>query len=245
MYGRSSMWLTAVMAVTALASAGGQVKKDSMGSGMGMASGKPMGAMDRDAAEYTIVYKSMWMPASHPFEYPSASLVSGPHFSGIIGAAHNASYAIFKPGAMPTPGLERLSEQGKHSPLDEEITAAVKAGNAASLFASGPLKDFKDSLVVVFRVDPKHPMVSFVAMIAPSPDWFAGAADVSLWENGQWVGSRTIQVYAYDSGGDDGATYKAADVDNNPKKPTTQAMTRHFAPNGTAIPVAMVTITRK
>ena len=82
-------------------------------------------------------------------------------------------------------------------------------------------------------------------MIAPSPDWFTGASNVNLMEGGQWAASRTLELYAWDSGGDDGATYKAADKDNDPKKPTMQAMSRHFSANGSAIPVAMVTITKK
>lgn len=64
-------------------------------------------------------------------------------------------------------------------------------------------------------------------------------------ENGAWVPSRTVSLHAYDSGGDDGITYKAADRDTNPKKPTSQAMTRHFVVNGVAVPVGTVTFTRK
>ncbi|HYU24381.1 MAG TPA: hypothetical protein VEO74_04200, partial [Thermoanaerobaculia bacterium] len=90
----------------------------------------------------------------------------------------------------------------------------------------------------------KFPMVSAVAMIAPSPDWFAGAANVNLMENGQWVPSKTVDMFAYDSGGDDGTTYKAPDKDNNPKKPTMAANTPHFVVNGSKPPVARLTFTK-
>src|SRR6266853_347929 len=93
-------------------------------------------------AEYTVVLKSTWTPKTHPFEYPK-----GAHFSGLIGASHNVSYSLFALGRRPTPGLERLSEEGKHSPLDDEINAAIAAGRAGMLFESGGLKNFKDSLV--------------------------------------------------------------------------------------------------
>jgi hypothetical protein len=212
---------------------------------MGSASAAPSSTAGMDGAEYTLVFRNNWTPANHPFEYPSANPVSGPHYSGIIGAAHNASFSLFTQGAMPTPGLEKLSEEGKPAPLDEEIRVAVGSGTAANLFTTGPLRDLKDSIVATVRVDGAHPMVSFVAMIAPSPDWFTGAANVNLKENGQWLASRTIQLYAWDSGGDDGVTYKAADQDNAPKKPTMQATSRHFVTNGAAIPVATVTLVRK
>ncbi len=235
---RGTRWL-----VVALALVGGACTKDMKGDDMGMQSASS--AMAMDGAQYTLVFKSTWTAASHPFEYPSANPVSGPHYSGIVGAAHNASFALFPDGAMPTPGLERLSEEGKPSPLDAEIQAALAAGTVGALFTSGPLRDLADSIVTTVQVSPSHSLVSFVAMIAPSPDWFVGAANVNLMEGGQWAASRTLQLYAWDSGGDEGTTYKAADRDNNPKQPTTMARTRHFAPNGTPVPVATVTLTRR
>ena len=191
-------------------------------------------------AEYTLILKSTWTARTHPYEYPS-----GAHFSGLIGASHNARYSIFAIGRRPTPGLERLSEEGKHSPLDDEIQKAIDAGNALEKFETGSLKNFKDSLVTTVRVDPAHPLVSVVAMIAPSPDWFTGAASVDLNENGAWVKSRTLTLPAYDSGGDDGKTYKAADHNTNPKKPVSRASDRHFVVNGKVRPVATVTLIRK
>jgi hypothetical protein len=196
-------------------------------------------------AEYTVVVRSAWTRANHPLEYPAAGALTGPHFSGIIGAAHNASYSLFSDGTLPTPGLEKLSEEGKHSPLDEEIRTATTAGTAAHLFESGPLRDFADSIVATVRVDEAHPMVSLVMMIAPSPDWFTGVSNVNLMENGSWTASRTLDLTAWDSGGDDGTTYKAADKDNEPKKPTTEARTPHFVVNGSVVPVGSVTFTRK
>lgn len=215
------------------------------GDDMGSASATQAGGAMADAAEYTLVFRNNWTAANHPFEYPAAGAISGPHYSGIVGATHNGSYSLFSEGGMPTPGLEMLSEMGKPSPLDEEIKGAMSGGAVGALFTTGPLRDLKDSIVTTFRVDAAHPNLSFVAMIAPSPDWFTGAANVNLMEGGQWATSRTLQLYAWDSGGDDGATYKAADKDVNPKKASMQSTSRHFVVNGAAVPVATVTLTRK
>jgi hypothetical protein len=191
-------------------------------------------------AEYTVIIKSTWTKASHPFEYPS-----GAHFSGMIGASHSAKYSIFAVGRRPTPGLERLSEEGKHSPLDTEIRTAIDQGNALQEFESGGLKNWRDSMVATVRVDPAHPLVSVVNMVAPSPDWFTGVSNVNLIENGSWVGRRTLTAPAYDSGGDDGRTYKAADKDANPKKPTSRGADRHFVVGGRVKPVMTITFVRK
>ncbi len=191
-------------------------------------------------AEYTVIIKSTWTKTTHPFEYPS-----GAHFSGMIGASHNAKYSIFAVGRRPTPGLERLSEEGKHSPLDTEIRTAIDQGNALMLFESGGLKNWKDSMVATVRVDPAHSLVDVVNMVAPSPDWFTGATNVNLDENGAWVARKTLTLPAYDSGGDNGKTYKAPDRDTNPKKPTTRAADRHFVIHGRVKPVAILIFVRK
>jgi hypothetical protein len=197
-------------------------------------------SMPTGPAEYTVIVKSTWTRVSHPLEYPSDA-----HFSGMIGASHNAKYSIFAIGRRPTPGLERLSEEGKHSPLDTEIRSAIDQGSALMMFESGGIKNWRDSMVATVRVDSAHPLVSVVNMIAPSPDWFTGASDVNLASDGAWITRRTVTLYAYDSGGDDGTTYKAKDKDTNPKKPTTRAATRHFVIKGRVKPVATVTFVRK
>lgn len=191
-------------------------------------------------AEYTVIIKSTWTKANFPLEYPSDA-----HFSGMIGASHNGRYTIFAVGRRPTRGLERLSEEGKHSPLKDEIKQAIEQGNALMLFESGGLKNWKDSMVATVRVDPAHPLVDVVNMVAPSPDWFTGATGVNLIENGAWVTSRRVVLRAYDSGGDDGTTYKARDKDTNPKKATTRSTDRHFVVRGTGQPVAILTFVRK
>lgn len=200
-------------------------------------------ASAEDGAEYTVKFTRTWTEKTHPFEYPEAGLVSGPHFSGLIGASHGDGYAIFKEGTPPTPGLEKLSEEGKHTPLDKEIMAAIQAGKAGALFETGPIRDASKTETTKVRVTDGFPMVSAVAMIAPSPDWFAGVANVNLKEGGKWVQTKTVELYPMDSGGDDGTTYKAPDKDTNPKKNTTKATTRHFVMNGATPPVGTLTFT--
>ncbi len=202
-------------------------------------------AFAADSATYKVTFIRLWTAKTHPFEYPEPGLLTGPHLSGLIGATHAAgSYAVYKIGTPPTPGLERLSEEGKHSPLDQEIKDAIAAGKAGALFETGPIRDASKTETVNVTVTNRFPMVSAVAMIAPSPDWFAGIADINLMEGGKWVSKKTVDLFAYDSGGDDGTTYKAADIDTNPKKPTTLANTPHFVIKGKRPPVARLMFTK-
>lgn len=202
--------------------------------------GASLPAAADEAAEYEVTITGTWTADRFPVEYPKAGLLSAPHFSGVIGASHNGKFNLFKTGAQPSTGLERLSEEGKHSPLDAEIKAAIANGTAGALFESDPIKDFGQSVTSKVRVTTAYPDVSAVAMIAPSPDWFAGVAGVSLLEGGAFVAEKTVDLYAYDSGGDEGATYTAADKDASPKKATTAASAKHFGGK----PVARITFRR-
>ncbi len=196
-------------------------------------------------ATYDFTVTGLWTADRFPLEYPEAGLLTGPHFSGVIGASHNDKYILFEEGSKPTPGLERLSEEGKHNPLDSEIKAAIAAGTAGALFETDPIRDFSKSVTGSVRVDAAHPMVSAVAMIAPSPDWFAGVANVNLMEGGAFVAEKTVDLYAWDSGGDDGTTYEAPDKDNVPKKATTPASEKHFTVKGQRMPVGHITFKRR
>jgi len=205
----------------------------------------PVSALAADQATYEVSFTPGWSAQSHPLDYPKAGVLSGPHFSGIIGATHGAGYQLFTTGKAPTTGIERLSEMGKHDPLDAEIKAAIAKGTAGALFETDGIKDLTKPVKFTVTVDGKHPMVSAVAMIAPSPDWFAGVGNVNLREADGWVVSKTLDVYAYDSGGDDGTTYEASDKDTNPKKATALAGSAHFVQGGRRVPVARITFTRK
>ena len=190
---------------------------------------------------YEVTFTGTWTAKSHPQEYPEGGVLSSPHFSGLIGASHNDGYALFAEGSPPTPGLERLSEMGKHSPLDSEVMAAVEQGKATHLFESGALQNPSGSTKTMVYVNPEHKMVSAVAMIAPSPDWFAGAKNITLMKNGKWITEKTVELLAWDSGGDDGESYTASDKDNNPKKATSKNHAKPFMKKGTPIPVGTLT----
>lgn len=202
-----------------------------------------------EAVRYQVTFTGAWTERSHPLEYPLAGLISGPHFSGLIGASHDQRWSLFAAGRPPSAGLERLSEEGKHSPLDGEIRAALASGAALELFETGPIKDLSSPTAATVQaevtLDAAHPMVSLAAMVAPSPDWFAGVADVRLLEEGQWVERKELSVFAWDSGGDRGTTYEASDADTDPKDPTVINDSRHFLRDGQRLPVAKVVFTRR
>lgn len=195
-------------------------------------------ANDADTATYTVVFVPSWNPASHPVEYPITHAKHG-LLTPIIGATHGSDFQLFAEGAKPSAGLEKLSETGMHTPLDNEIRQAITAGKAATLieFKDGSPGPIHPSVSNRFEITKSRSLVSLAGMIAPSPDWFYGVSGVDLHQNGGWVSSAVVTAYAWDSGGDAGTTYMAQDMDLREKEPTKRAATPHFKLNGQSAPV--------
>ena len=68
-------------------------------------------------------------------------------------------------------------------------------------------------------------------MLAPSPDWFVGVSALSLLaEDGAWKEREQVMLRLYDAGTDDGATFTAAERQQQPGAadlPPDQQIRRH------------------
>ena len=178
-------------------------------------------------AQYSVTFDATWSAATHPADFPARA-----HFTGPIGATHNSNYRLFEEGGAATEGLRRVAESGMDSPLDQEIGAAIKDGSAGALIVGNTLYQLPDRTSVEFTIDERHPLVSLVTMIAPSPDWFTGVADVNLLDGGQWVPEKSITVYAWDAGTDSGKTYTAADAVTQPRGKVALSDAPYFRQDG-------------
>src|SRR5262245_42409543 len=194
-----------------------------------------------EPVRYKVVFERTWSSETHPKDFPLLA-----PFSPVIGVTHGAGYDPFRAGSTPSPGIEQLCEEGKHQPLDAEIKAAIASGGAGALIETpDPLRSVPGRAETTFAIDPKHPMVSIAAMIAPSPDWCAIAADVMLLENGAWVPQKTIVLEAWDVGTDSATTYRALDDDTQPRGPIQLNPSPYFVRDGQRVAVGKVTFTRQ
>jgi len=201
----------------------------------------PAAASDVEpGARYRVTFERTWSSQTHPAEFPLLA-----HFSPVIGVTHGQDYELFAKGVTATPGIEKLCEEGKHQPLDAEIRSAVESGRVGSLIETGdPLRSVPASAVADFDVDAGHSRVSIAAMIAPSPDWCAVAADVELMEDGHFVQEKTVTLQAWDAGTDSATSYRALDADMQPRGPMQPSDSPYFQPNGAPTSVGRVTFTR-
>ena len=162
-----------------------------------------------DRARYELVFESTWSEETHPTDFPSS-----PHFSGLIGASHSPIVRLWEEGRVASPGIKNMAETGARSPLNGEIDSLISAGSACAEISGGGIGRSPGEVTVTFTVTRECPVVSVVSMIAPSPDWFVGVSGLSLFENGQWVGQSTVELFPYDAGTDSGSSY------GSPNEPT-------------------------
>jgi len=169
-----------------------------------------------DTALYSITFSATWSATTHPNDFPSGS----EHFSPLIGTVHNDSVSFWASGETASAGIEQMAETGGTGSLTREIRDEMP-GNALSVINGRQLGTSPASTTISeVLVTLDHPLVTLVTMIAPSPDWFVGTTGQSLQnEFGQWVDELVFVLYPYDSGTDDGTSYRSPNADSSPKQP--------------------------
>ena len=165
-------------------------------------------------ARYRVTFAATWSAATHPTNFPS-----GPHFSGLIGATHDADTRIWQLGELASDGIEQMAETGGKSKLRAEITALIAAGSAHGELSGGGLSTSPSRVILEFDVVATHAYVTLVSMLAPSPDWFVGVPALSLLESGTWKDREEVMLLLYDAGTDDGARFMSGDADSVPAQP--------------------------
>jgi len=172
------------------------------------------GALLAQTAHYTVTFEATWSDVTHPVDFPP-----GPHFSGLVGGNHDATVSFWEAGGLASLGIKRMAEWGSQADLLSEVQAAIDAGTAESTIADVPLWDVPGSTSIDIALGPDHPLVTLVAMIAPSPDWFIGVRNLDLRPGGEWAEEIVIDLFAYDAGTDSGPSYTSPDQVTNPPDP--------------------------
>jgi hypothetical protein len=169
---------------------------------------------------YRITFEATWSSQTHP--HPS--FPSNPHFSSLIGAVHTDTVTFWKQDgvAVASPGIEQMAETGGTSLLMGEIQAQVPNNATSILTRPGSFTSPGSATTDSFEIGKDFPLVTLVSMVAPSPDWFVGVSSLSLLkDNGQWVSTKTVQLYPYDAGTDSGIDYTSSNADVTPHMPIT------------------------
>lgn len=197
------------------------------------------GAEAAEPARYRIEVEVTWSARTHPHEFPA-----GAHFSGLVGATHDSRYVLFADGRTAGSGLELVAENGRGAILKAEFAEAARRKRVGTVFDSAGLGTVPGTMTATFEIDLDHPFLSFVTMIAPSPDWFTGASAVPLLVDGSWADRLELVLWAWDAGTDDGETYSAPDADTQPRQSVRLLATPHVLDGAGLKPVGSATLVR-
>lgn len=160
-------------------------------------------------ARYRLTFTTTWSAETHPTQFPSNR-----HFSGLIGVTHTSANTFWNTGSLASGGIEMMAERGaKEGLLAEFELAGLDSDNVIS---GGGISVDQTSVSVEFVVEDIAPLVTVVSMLAPSPDWFVGVSGLALFENGEFVDTKTITLRVYDAGTDSGVTFASANADTSP-----------------------------
>lgn len=167
-------------------------------------------------ATYKVDFIAQWSQQTHPDYYPK-----GAHFSPFVVYSHNnsAGARIFEEGQEASPGMEEMAETGKTLKLNQEIDQIIFSKDALEK-TQGTVFNSPGSNSSDLKLDKNHGYVTFVSMLAPSPDWFV-AQTTNLIQNGEWLETIELNLVTYDAGSDSGETLTAKDIDTDPKEPIT------------------------
>jgi len=167
-------------------------------------------------AAYKVTFKGTWGAATHPTNIPPGAFPN-PTSAPIVVATHNSQIILWENGQAASAGTEVIAETGNPTMFIAEADAAIAAGTAKEVVRGegGFISPGEQSVTIEANSD--FPQVTLLTMIAPSPDWFAGAHVENLLSDGSFVDTLTVDVMAYDAGTDDGNTYLSADDDTLPR----------------------------
>jgi len=135
-----------------------------------------------------------------------------------VGSTHSALWSFWEPGQLASLGIKNMAETGSTSPLSIEMAE----GGAKEVFFGAGGFDSPGSQATTFDVFDTAPLVTLVAMIAPTPDWFVGVSGVALHTGAAWVDPLVVQLVPWDAGTDSGVSFESPNLVTNPFVPISQ-----------------------
>ena len=164
-------------------------------------------------ATYSIRIEGDWDSGVTPGGVPP-----GAHFTTFVGGIHNDQVAFLEAGETASAGVEAMAEEGTTATLAGEVNAGKPDALAAVTYDAPGIAGNRTETGVVFTSD--HPRITLTSMIAPTPDWFVGVSGLSLLDSsGDWLSSRTVELYPWDAGTEDGTGFDMSNAGTNPKAP--------------------------
>ena len=170
-----------------------------------------IGATALAGTRYEVAFVANWTDSTHPYD----NFPSNPHFSPLVAAVHSSDVGFWELGDTASHGMESMAETGGTQMLAGEIRPHYPRSVLRLILRSVVQSPGSDTFEVV--VHERFPLVTFVTMLGPSPDWFAGVTSLSLMDpGGAWVERLEVALYPLDAGTDSGTSYNSPNEDTSP-----------------------------
>lgn len=154
---------------------------------------------------YRITFQPNFTSMTHPTDFPENG-----YFSGLMLVAHNNTSDVFTIGQTASPGFKEFAEKGIVAILHDQLNVGNDANIPRILVESSGV-NFTEDYSFDITLPSGRTMLSFVAKIEPSPDWFVGIDGYELAPGGIFVEDVNLKLVPIDAGTDAGSTYLSLD----------------------------------
>lgn len=161
-------------------------------------------------ASYKILITMNW-------NTPAFGVPDGAHVTGLTGMVHSRDTFLWMPGALATNGLEDIAETGNSAKMNAQLDAILLKNKALSKFTI-PAPPVTGSVETNLVFNTNFPDISFASMIAPSPDWFMGIYNFSLFADKAWIRDITVNLLVYDAGTEEGHVFGYDNPETTPQQ---------------------------
>lgn len=200
---------------------------------------EPISGSIHKSAVYEVTFDMQWTAENFPTDYPNND-----HFSPLIGFSHIPDLDTFRIGQLASPGIKDMAELGATTKLSREIDTLIERKIALNKKIGSGVSNGGGKITIEIEVDSSFSAVSFMSMLAPSPDWYVAVLDEDLYLERTFVFERTVDALMYDAGTDAGVSYSSADTTlANPD--TISLITSAPLGNGTSVSPAVAKVTFK
>ncbi|CAH8540040.1 unnamed protein product [Schistosoma turkestanicum] len=220
------------------------------------------------SATYQLTFIGLWTKITHPKDWP----VHNPgalHWTNLIGASHSPGFQIYRIGEPASAGVQAVCTYGDTTVMKQSLGIAatntgsvggVPSGTQRGSTGVGPLlslvsapgmwgeETLNEKRTTYVAVNRTHPLISFLTMLGPSPNWCTGISSQSVCQaDCTWVKKIEIDLFPWDAGARNGDTYLPKNADNKDVPEPIRFITRDWMPNNPftpGVPVAKLMLER-
>ncbi|MEE6462783.1 hypothetical protein FKM82_001699 [Ascaphus truei] len=172
-----------------------------------------------ELAKYSIIFTGKWSQAFHPNNIPLQTQLN----VSSVRVTHSSDYHMWKKHVPASNGVRDFTEKGEAWLLMKEIEAAgEKIQSVHGIFSATSISSGTGHTSTELEAHSRHPFVSFLVRIVPSPDWFVGINSLKLCEGKHWKETISLDLHPYDAGTDSGFTFSSPNFATIPQATVTE-----------------------